>query len=56
MKWFRTSGRVRAQIAYATAHASLTWSLATQAPARLRGEIARAGESPLALRLTVPAP
>ena len=54
--WFRTSGRVRAQIAYGTAHASLTWSLATLAPARLQGEVTRAGESPVALRLTVPAP
>jgi pimeloyl-ACP methyl ester carboxylesterase len=56
VKWFRTSGRVRAQIAYATAHASLTWSLATLAPARLRGTATRRGAAPVALRLTVPAP
>jgi pimeloyl-ACP methyl ester carboxylesterase len=56
VRWFRTSGRVRAQIAFGTAHARLTWSLATLAAARLRGSVARAGESPLALRLTVPAP
>ena len=37
VKWFRTSGRVRAQIAYATARARLTWSLARLA-GRTRGQ------------------
>jgi hypothetical protein len=54
--WLRTSGRVRARIAYGTARARLTWSLARLADAQLRGQVSPAGRRPLALRLTLPAP
>ncbi|HET6172107.1 MAG TPA: alpha/beta fold hydrolase [Gaiellales bacterium] len=54
--WHRRSGRVRAAIAYLTTHASLTWSLATLAPASLRGHTTVSGQGPRALRLTLPAP
>jgi hypothetical protein len=55
-RWHRSSGRVRAQIAFAAARASLTWSLATLNRARLRGVVARPGEASRSLRLTLPAP
>ena len=54
--WQRTSGRVRAVIAYGASRVSLAWSLATLAPAVLRGGARRAGSPAVALRLTVPAP
>jgi hypothetical protein len=54
--WSRTSGRVRASIAYRTAHVRLTWSLATLNRARLSGHATRAGSAPRALRLELPAP
>ena len=54
--WHRTSGRVRATIAYGTAHVGLTWSLATLDRARLSGHATRAGSGTRAVRLTVAAP
>ncbi len=54
--WHRTSGRVRAAIAYRTAHAALTWSLASLARAHLHGQLTRTGGAPVALQLTLPAP
>jgi pimeloyl-ACP methyl ester carboxylesterase len=54
--WHRTSGRVRATIAYGSAHVRLTWSLATLNRARLSGHATSAGSPPRALRLEVPAP
>jgi hypothetical protein len=35
--WHRASGSVHAVIRYGSTHAHLVWSLATLAPARLRG-------------------
>jgi pimeloyl-ACP methyl ester carboxylesterase len=50
--WHRTSGRVRATLAYRAAHVSLTWSLATLNRAHMRGHT----NGGRALRLTLPAP
>ena len=54
--WHRASGRVRATIAYRTAHVRLTWSLATLERARLSGHATVSGQGPRAVRLTLPAP
>ena len=54
--WHRRSGTVRATIAFGSVHATLAWSLATLDPARLSGRATRAGNSPVALQLTLPAP
>jgi pimeloyl-ACP methyl ester carboxylesterase len=54
--WHRSSGAVRAKIAFGAVRATLSWSLASLDAARLSGQATRAGESPVALQLTVPAP
>ena len=54
--WHRTSGRVRATLAYRTAHVRLTWSLATLERARMHGHVTSSGSGPRALRLTLAAP
>ena len=54
--WHRASGAVRATIRFRRARAVLRWSLASLAPAELRGSSERAAGAPLALRLTLPAP
>jgi hypothetical protein len=54
--WHRASGSVHAVIRYGSTHAHLVWSLATLAPARLRGHATRPAQPPLALQLTLPAP
>jgi hypothetical protein len=54
--WRRASGAVHASISFRTTPAVLAWSLASLAPAQLRGHADRATGAPLALRLLLPAP
>ena len=56
VRWHRTSGAVRANVRFGALDARLTWSLATPAPARMRGTAWPAGERPRPVRLELAAP